>query len=101
MLASANGHATPVLLAWDGAIAGMITVADRPREAARDVMDLLRGHGLRHIVMLTGDHAGAASAVARAVGITTFRRSCCRTTRSTRFASSRRGMESWRWSATA
>jgi len=70
VLAGANGHATPVLLAWDGAIAGMITVADRPREAARDVMDLLRGHGLRQIVMLTGDHGGAASAVARAVGIT-------------------------------
>ena len=44
MLAGANGHATPVLLAWDGAIAGMITVADRPREAARAMTEIDQHH---------------------------------------------------------
>jgi Cd2+/Zn2+-exporting ATPase len=64
---------TPVLLAWDGAVIGMITVSDRPREAARDVMDLLRGHGLRHVVMLTGDNASAAAAVAGELGLSEHR----------------------------
>ena len=40
-----------------------------PREAARDVIDLLRGQGLRRVVMLTGDNAAAASHVARELGI--------------------------------
>jgi Zn2+/Cd2+-exporting ATPase len=71
--ATATNGGTPVLLAWDGAIVGMITVADRPREAARDVLDLLRGQGVRHVVMLTGDNAGAATAVARDLGIEDLR----------------------------
>jgi Zn2+/Cd2+-exporting ATPase len=73
VLERAASGATPVLLAWDGAVIGMITVADRPREAARDVMDLLRGHGLRQVVMLTGDNASAAAAIARELGISEHR----------------------------
>jgi Cd2+/Zn2+-exporting ATPase len=73
VLAINGGGATPVLLAWDGAVIGMITVADRPREAARDVIDLLRGHGVRHVTMLTGDNAGAAAAVASELGLTDHR----------------------------
>jgi Cu+-exporting ATPase len=73
VLANNGGGATPVLLAWDGAVIGMITVADRPREAARDVIDLLRGHGVRHVTMLTGDNAGAAAAVASELGLTDHR----------------------------
>jgi len=69
VLGARTNGATPVLLAWDGAVVGMITVADRPRDAARDVIDLLRGQGIHHIAMLTGDNAGAASAVAGALGI--------------------------------
>jgi len=48
-------------------------VADRPRRAAREVVDLLRGHGMRHLVMLTGDNAGASEAIARELGITEHR----------------------------
>jgi Zn2+/Cd2+-exporting ATPase len=69
VLSIAGDGSTPVLVAWDGVVIGMIAVADRPREAARDVVDLLRGHGLRDVVMLTGDNADAASAVARDLGI--------------------------------
>ena len=64
---------TPVLVAWEGAVIGMITVADSSREAARDVIDLLRGQGLRRVVMLSGDNAAAASTVARELGITEHR----------------------------
>jgi Zn2+/Cd2+-exporting ATPase len=64
---------TPVLLAWDGALVGMIALADRPRQAARDVIDLVRGQGVRHVAMLTGDHAAASEAIARELGIAEHR----------------------------
>ncbi|HEX2309643.1 MAG TPA: heavy metal translocating P-type ATPase [Vicinamibacterales bacterium] len=71
--ATVTGGRTPVLLAWDGALVGMIAVADRPRRAARDVVDLLRGQGIRHVVMLSGDNAGASEAIARELGIAEHR----------------------------
>jgi Zn2+/Cd2+-exporting ATPase len=73
VVATVTEGRTPVLLAWDGALVGMIAVADRPRRAARDVVDLLRGHGMRHVVMLTGDNAGASEAIARELGIAEHR----------------------------
>jgi Cd2+/Zn2+-exporting ATPase len=65
---SARGR-TPVLLARDGVPLGIIAVADRPREAARDVVDILRQQGVRSVVMLTGDSTATASAVAADLGI--------------------------------
>ena len=65
---SARGR-TPVLLARDGVPLGIIAVADRPREAGRDVVDILRQQGVRSVVMLTGDSAATASAVAADLGI--------------------------------
>jgi Cd2+/Zn2+-exporting ATPase len=73
VLAAVTEGRTPVLLAWDGALLGMIAVADRPRRAARDVVDLLRRHGVRHVAMLTGDNAGASAAIARELGIVEHR----------------------------
>ena len=65
---SARGR-TPVLLARDGVPLGIIAVADRPREAGRDVVDILRQQGVRSVVMLTGDSTATASAVAADLGI--------------------------------
>jgi len=65
---SAHGR-TPVLLARDGIPVGIIAVADRPREAGRDVVDILRQQGVRSVVMLTGDSAATASAIAADLGI--------------------------------
>jgi Cd2+/Zn2+-exporting ATPase len=48
---------------------GVIGVADRPREAARDAVQMLRDHGIRHVALLTGDHAAAADALNAAVGV--------------------------------
>jgi len=48
---------------------GIIGVADRPRESARDAVQLLREQGLRHVALLTGDHEPAARALASSVGI--------------------------------
>jgi Cd2+/Zn2+-exporting ATPase len=48
---------------------GIIGVADRLRESARDAVQLLRDHGIAHLALLTGDHEPAARAFALSVGI--------------------------------
>jgi Cu+-exporting ATPase len=56
-----------ILVAIDGALAGLLAIADPVRASARDAIAALRKEGLR-VVMLTGDNRGTADAVARAVG---------------------------------
>lgn len=56
-----------VLVAVGGALAGLLAVADPVRENAQTSIDALRAEGLR-VIMLTGDNAKTAEAVARAVG---------------------------------
>jgi Cd2+/Zn2+-exporting ATPase len=58
-----------VFVAVDGALVGAIALSDRPRENAREAIELLRQGGIRRVVMLTGDHADTARAVARELGI--------------------------------
>ncbi|MFK2904466.1 heavy metal translocating P-type ATPase [Dyella ginsengisoli] len=60
--------ATAMYLAIDGALAGLIAVADRIKDGTREVIEALHADGLR-IVMLTGDNATTAQAVARELGI--------------------------------
>jgi Cd2+/Zn2+-exporting ATPase len=55
---------TAVLVARGGLPVGVIGVADRGREAGRSAIDGLREAGLSHLVMLTGDNARTARAVA-------------------------------------
>ena len=64
---------TAVLVARDGQPVGIIAIADRPRESSRDAIDLLRAHGVAHIVMLTGDSRGTATAIAAELGVDEFR----------------------------
>ncbi|BDZ64480.1 heavy metal translocating P-type ATPase [Agromyces mangrovi Wang et al. 2018] len=65
--AEADG-ATVVAVAWDGRARGIIAVADTLKPSARDAVQRFRDLGLSP-VLLTGDNAGAAGAVARALGI--------------------------------
>jgi Cu+-exporting ATPase len=65
--AEADG-ATAVLAAWDGAARGVLVLRDPVKATSRQAVDELRALGLRP-VLLTGDNAGAARAVAREVGI--------------------------------
>jgi Zn2+/Cd2+-exporting ATPase len=58
-----------VFVAIDEVALGAIAVADRARDSAREAMELLRAHGVRRIVMLTGDHEPTARAVAAQLGI--------------------------------
>jgi cation-transporting P-type ATPase C len=64
---------TPLLLAVDGKLVGLISLRDEVRAESAAVLDELRANGVRRIVMLTGDHPDAARAVAEALGITEWR----------------------------
>ncbi|BCA64368.1 haloacid dehalogenase (plasmid) [Sphingomonas sp. HMP9] len=56
-----------ILVAIDGALAGLLAVADPVRANAGEAIATLRQQGLR-VIMLTGDNQTTADAVARAVG---------------------------------
>jgi P-type Cu+ transporter len=64
---TAKAHTT-VFIAVDGDVVAVIALADAVRPAAREAVLALRRMGLES-VMLTGDDARTAEAVARAVGI--------------------------------
>ena len=59
---------TAMFVAVDGAVAGVIAVADRVRETAPGAMRALEAEGLR-VVMATGDSPRVAEIVAGALGI--------------------------------
>ncbi|MFP5432030.1 MAG: heavy metal translocating P-type ATPase [Alphaproteobacteria bacterium] len=56
-----------ILVAIDGALAGLLAVADPVRANAGEAIAALRQQGLR-VIMLTGDNQATADAVGRAVG---------------------------------
>jgi Cd2+/Zn2+-exporting ATPase len=68
-LARPQADGAGIFVAVDGVVVGTITVSDRPRETARESIDLLRELGIRHVVMLTGDQPAAARAMAERVGV--------------------------------
>jgi Cu+-exporting ATPase len=59
---------TAVLVAWDGAVRGLLAVADTVKPTSAEAIATLRGLGLRP-VLLTGDNEVVARAVAAEVGI--------------------------------
>ncbi|MGO9410712.1 MAG: heavy metal translocating P-type ATPase [Spirochaetia bacterium] len=59
---------TPMFVAVDGAPAGIIAVADVPKESSAGAIRRLRDMGLQ-VVMLTGDNPRTAQAIARQVGV--------------------------------
>ena len=61
---------TPMFVALDGRPAGIIAVADVPKESSARAIRRLRDMGLE-VVMLTGDNPRTAQAVARQVGVNT------------------------------
>ena len=64
----ANDGKTPMFVAVDGRLAGLIAVADPIRNSSRAAITQLHAMGL-DVVMLTGDNQRTASAVARLAGI--------------------------------
>ncbi|MFI0937856.1 heavy metal translocating P-type ATPase [Streptomyces sp. NPDC021020] len=65
--AEADGG-TAVAVAWDGRAQAVLVVADAVKDGSEEAVRRLRGLGLRPI-LLTGDNAAVAAAVAAQVGI--------------------------------
>ncbi len=60
---------TVVYLSADGRALGLLAIADPVKENARAALEELKSHGVRHIIMATGDEEATARAVAARVGI--------------------------------
>ena len=69
--AEADGQ-TAVVVAWDGAVRGVIAVSDTVKATSADAVTRFRDLGLTP-VLLTGDNPGAAAAIGARVGITDVR----------------------------
>jgi Cu+-exporting ATPase len=59
---------TPVYVAIDGKLAGLLAVADPIRPTSKEAIARLKRMGL-HVVLLTGDHRRTADAIASQAGI--------------------------------
>jgi len=60
---------TPMVVALDGHVIGVIAVADRLRAEARDMVVRLHDAGVARVVMLTGDTRRVAEGIASQVGV--------------------------------
>ncbi len=65
---ASQGH-TPVLVARQGQLVGLVAVADRPAPGAREAVARLHAMGLE-VTMVSGDRQGTAQAIADELGIT-------------------------------
>lgn len=68
MTAMEEAGKTVLLIAVDGAYAGMIAVSDTVKDTSKAAVARLKELGL-HVVMITGDNARTAKAIAAEVGI--------------------------------
>lgn len=64
----AEAGRTPVVLAADGAVKAVLAFGDRVRPEAKSALAALKARGFRFEI-LSGDHQGVVSAVARELGI--------------------------------
>jgi Cu+-exporting ATPase len=70
LLRLADEGKTPVVVARQGTVLGIVAVQDAPKPEAHDAIAALHQRGLK-VAMITGDHAATAAAVARTLGIDT------------------------------
>ncbi|NTU88470.1 MAG: copper-translocating P-type ATPase [Actinobacteria bacterium] len=64
----ANEGKTPMYVAWDAGLIGIIAVADTVKADSRDAIATLKNMGIE-VAMVTGDNEQTANAIARRVGI--------------------------------
>lgn len=67
-LVKEQGHSV-VFVAANGVVIGAIALSDRPRETAREAIELMREQGVQWVAMLTGDHQRTAARVAEELGL--------------------------------
>lgn len=70
LVPNGSGEGLRAWVAVGGRPAGQIEFADQLRPEVPELVRALRRLGLRRVMLVTGDHAGHAQAVARAAGIT-------------------------------
>lgn len=63
---------TAIFASIDGEIAAVISIADDIREDAKEALAELRKHGIKQMMMLTGDNAHTAKLVAEQLGLDTY-----------------------------
>ena len=63
---------TAIFASMDGEIAAVISIADDIREDAKEALAELRKHGIKQMMMLTGDNAHTAKLVAEQLGLDTY-----------------------------
>jgi Zn2+/Cd2+-exporting ATPase len=68
-----SGGRTVIAIGNDEHVCGLIALADAVRPEARQIVRDLHAAGVKRVVMLTGDHAPTAEAVARECGIVEVR----------------------------
>jgi len=64
----ANEGKTPMFIAIDGSLAGVVAVADTVKESSADAIKKLHDMGIE-VAMITGDNKRTADAIAKQVGI--------------------------------
>jgi len=64
-----NGH-TVMLVAFKNQVIGLISVMDTPRKTAASTLKRLTDIGIKHMIMLTGDHQNVGDAIAQQIGLT-------------------------------
>lgn len=68
-----SSGASIVLIAVDGKIETLLGISDTLKADAKDGISRLKAMGIADIIMLTGDNASTASAIASQLGITDYR----------------------------
>lgn len=63
-----NDGQTPLMVAVDRQVVGIISVADGIKTTSREAIEALKREHI-HVVMLTGDNKGAANAIGRQAGV--------------------------------
>jgi Cd2+/Zn2+-exporting ATPase len=60
---------TVVVVGHDTHVCGLIALADEVRPGTREILEELRGAGIDHLIMLTGDNRPTAEAIAKETGV--------------------------------